>query len=345
MTMAANVAQSVGLCSNSDAGLEVVSREERMSVAKVAEERISAARASDVTLTYWPATALAYGRNKVKAYVALTKPRIMILLLFTALCAMDVAQGRWPGLGVSLYTVVGLGLASGAGAAINMWYDRDIDAVMNRTKGRPLPAGEVSPLGTFIFGIALEVGSMAVLAARVNVLTAALSLVGFLYYVVIYTMWLKRRTPQNIVIGGGAGAFPPLIGWTAVTGHVSLGAVWLFLIVLWWTPPHFWSLALYKNDDYVRARVPMMPVVRGARSTKRQSVAYTLLLLATSLTLPLFAHVSIVYEIVVALVGAVFFFYTVKMWRESDQEFVWTKRTFFASLAYLPLVFLALVIH
>jgi heme o synthase len=218
----------------------------------------------------------------VRDWVALLKPRVMSLVVFTGLIGLLVAPGH---LNVVLGFTAILCIAVGAGAcgAINMWYDRDIDAVMRRTRNRPIPAGRIEPGAALGFGITLAAGSVLVMGLAVNLVAAAVLALSIGFYVFVYTMWLKRRTPQNIVIGGAAGAFPPLIGWAAVTGSVDLVPLVLFGIIFIWTPPHFWSLALWANEDYRRANVPMLPVVAGARETRRQIVIYTLLLLPLSL--------------------------------------------------------------
>lgn len=283
--------------------------------------------------------------NTIRDFVTLTKPRIMLLLLFTGYCAMVVAQGGFPKIGVTIATLVGLGLSTGGAAALNMWYDRDIDAVMNRTKNRPIPAGRVKASHALVYGIALQVLSMALLGFAVNWLTSVLGLVGFLYYVVFYTMWLKRRTPQNIVIGGGAGAFPPIIGWSAVTGHIGVPGILMFLIIFLWTPPHFWSLALYKHDDYKRAHIPMMPVVRGERTTKIQSLIYTVLLFLSAIALYFTHTVGVVYLVVAVVFSGAFIVYAVLALREKETHFLWSKRTFKFSLLYLSVLFVVMMVN
>ncbi len=280
----------------------------------------------------------------IQAYTALTKPRILVMLVFTSLCAAFVAQRGIPDIKVTFAMLLGLALSSGGSAAINMWYDRDIDAMMKRTSKRPIPAGLVEPRSAFWFGIVLGILSIVVLMLFVNTLTAMLSLAGFIYYAVIYTMWLKRSTPQNIVIGGGAGAMPALIGWASVTGDLSLAPVLMFMIIFLWTPPHFWSLALYKNEDYTRAGIPMMPVVRGPRSTKRQSVAYAWVLLLLSVSLYFTGVVGWLYLASAVILGGVFLVYNHLVLRENDDQFVWARRTFFCSLIYLPVLFMFMVI-
>ena len=214
----------------------------------------------------------------VADYVTLTKPRIMLLILITAYGAMAYAADGLPDLRLTVVTLVGLGLSSGGAAALNHYFDRDLDALMARTATRPIPAGRVSPESALGFGIGLIAGSFAVLAMNVNMLTAWLALGGALFYVIVYTVWLKRRTPQNIVIGGAAGAVPPLVGWAAVTGEIGLPAIFMFALIFYWTPPHFWALSLLAKDDYARAGIPMLPVVRGERETARQILLYTILL-------------------------------------------------------------------
>ena len=221
----------------------------------------------------------------LRDYLALMKPRILILLLVTGYAAMWVAAKGAPPLELTLTTMVGLGLSCGGANAINMWWDRDIDAIMSRTRKRPLPAGRLSPGAALAFGAAAGTASFLLLGLAVNWLAAGLSLAGLLFYVCIYTMWLKRSTVQNIVIGGAAGAVPPLVGWAAVTGELSWAAVVMFLVVFVWTPPHFWALALFRNEDYRRAGVPMLPVVKGEVYTKWQILLYSLALIPTTAAL------------------------------------------------------------
>ena len=210
-------------------------------------------------------------------YIELMKPRVMSLVVFTALVGLLIAPGHvHPMVGFTALLCIAVG--AGAAGALNMWYDADIDARMTRTAARPIPAGRVAPGEALAFGLTLAVGSVVVLGLLINVIAAALLAVTIAFYVVVYTMWLKRRTPQNIVIGGAAGALPPLIGWVAATGSIAVEPVLLFAIIFFWTPPHFWALSLYRTEDYVRAGIPMLPVVAGARETRRQILLYTLLL-------------------------------------------------------------------
>ena len=276
--------------------------------------------------------------------ISLTKPRIILLLLITGYCAMVVADRGLPGVGRSLLTMLGLALSAGGANAINMWYDRDIDRIMTRTQRRPIPSGRLRPETAIWFGAACSAASVLLLGLGVNWPSALLAFAGFVYYVFVYTMWLKRRTPQNIVIGGGAGAFPPLVGWAAVTGTVGVAAGLMFLIVFLWTPPHFWSLALYKDQDYRRAGIPMMPAVRGWQVTKRQELAYAVLLTAASLALYWTHTVGAIYLVVAAVLGGAFIAHTAMLLREPQPQVAWAKRTFHFSLLYLTALFAAMVL-
>jgi protoheme IX farnesyltransferase len=215
--------------------------------------------------------------GSVGDYLALLKPRVMSLVVFTGWAGLYLAPGHInPFLG--FIAVLCIAVAAGASGAINMWYDRDIDALMERTKERPIPAGRIAPGDALGYGVILAIGSVALMALALNIVAGVLLAITIGFYIFVYTMWLKRSTPQNIVIGGAAGAFPPIIGWMAVTGHLALMPILMFAIIFFWTPPHFWSLALWANSDYQRAGVPMLPVVSGAKETRRQIVLYTLLL-------------------------------------------------------------------
>ena len=247
----------------------------------------------------------------VRDWIALLKPRVMSLVVFTGLIGVLVAPGHLHPV-LAFTAVLCIAVAAGACGAINMWYDRDIDAVMRRTRNRPIPAGRIAPGGALGFGITLAVGSVIVMGLALNLASAAILALSIGFYVFIYTMWLKRRTPQNIVIGGAAGAFPPVIGWVAVTGSVDLMPLILFGIVFIWTPPHFWSLALWANDDYRRAGVPMLPVVAGARETRRQIVIYSLLLVPLSLTPWFMGFSGAIYGGAAAVLGLGFLF---SVWR------------------------------
>jgi heme o synthase len=280
--------------------------------------------------------------NKVKAYVALTKPRIVLLMVFSALCSAIVAEGGWPEVWTLVHMSVGLALCAAGASAFNMWYDRDMDQLMERTIHRPLPTGRIRPQSALWFGLGLGLLSLIWLAVFVNGLSALLALAGYLYYTVIYTVWLKRRTPLNIVIGGGAGALPPMVGCAAVTGEIGWTAVWLFAIIFVWTPPHFWPLAMVRNEEYRLAHVPMMPAVRGFRVTKRQCLVYTVLLLPATLGLAMTGAVGGFYLVAAVLAGLAFLAVQIRMWREADDEILWARRAFRASLAYLTVLFAAM---
>ncbi len=276
-------------------------------------------------------------------YVALSKPRIVLLLLVTCYSAMIVANQGVPGLAVTVFTLVGLALSAGGANAVNMWYDRDIDPVMERTRTRPVAAGRVPARGALAAGIGGGLVGGVLLWVAVGALAAGIAVGGYLFYVLVYTMWLKRRTPQNIVIGGAAGAFPPLVGWAAITHGVAVAPVLMFLIIFLWTPPHFWALALYKQDDYRRAGIPMMPVVEGEWKTKIQALSYTILLLGASLLLYRTGVVGLWYLGAAAVLGVGFVAYAVAQLRESPPADRWARRTFRYSLVYMLVLFVAMV--
>jgi heme o synthase len=277
----------------------------------------------------------------VRDFVSLTKPRIISLLLVTTVAPMYVAGTPGP-LQVLLVMVGGYLMAGGANA-VNMYLDRDIDDKMARTRLRPIPSGRLSPLSVLAFGIALAVAATWLLAQFVNVLTAGLALAGFYFYVFVYTRWLKRATPQNIVLGGAAGAFPPLVGWAAVTGSIDLTALYLFLIVFYWTPPHFWALALLKQADYGRAGVPMAPVVWGERETMDQMVWYSLILVALTIIPVTFGAFGPVYLLGAIALGSILL---VGVWRVRTRQ-PWTRYAWALykySLLYLALLFVIMVL-
>src|SRR5258708_3761148 len=219
--------------------------------------------------------------TRVPDFIALTKPRVMALAVFTAAVGLLIAPGHLDPL-LGAVSLIAIAVGAGAAGVLNMWYDADIDALMTRTSRRPIPKGEVSPSEALGFGLALACGAVVVLAVAVNVAAAALLAFAIFFYIVVYTIWLKRRTPQNIVIGGAAGALPPVIGWAAATGAIGLEPLILFLIIFLWTPPHFWALSLIRTDDYARAGVPMLPVVGGSATTAWQILTYSVLLVPTS---------------------------------------------------------------
>lgn len=251
-----------------------------------------------------PSTRLPTLDSTISDYITLLKPGVMSLVVFTGVVGMAMAPGNiHPFLG--LVAILSIALGSGAGAAINMWYDRDIDAIMKRTMNRPLPAGRIAADDALMMGIMLALLSVALLGMATNWFAAFMLAFAIIFYAVIYTMLLKRSTAQNIVIGGAAGAFPPVIGWAAVTGDATVLPWIMFAIIFLWTPPHFWALALYRHDDYAKANVPMLPVTAGARSTKRHIIGYSLLLIGSSLA-PLAVGCGAIYGVIAALLGARF---------------------------------------
>ncbi|HEY9016658.1 MAG TPA: heme o synthase [Gemmatimonadales bacterium] len=273
--------------------------------------------------------------------VTLTKPRIISLLLVTTVAPMFITPAGLPSPGLVLWVILGGYLMAGGANAINMWFDRDIDDKMSRTRKRPIPAGRISPAVGLGFGLGLGLLAFAVFWYRVNHLSAWLALGGLLFYVFVYTIWLKRTSPQNIVIGGAAGAFPPLVGWTAMTGHLDLAAIYLFAIIFYWTPPHFWALALIKQRDYARAGIPMLPVVRGEERTKFEMLAYTLILLPLTLMPFFFGAMGGFYGTAAFLLGARLLWYCIRLMRERGVgPLAWRMYRF--SLLYLALLFLAM---
>jgi len=280
-------------------------------------------------------------RSLTRDLVALTKPRIISLLLVTTIAPMFVAGT--PSWTLVLGVFVGGYLMAGGANAVNMYLDRDIDDRMSRTRLRPIPSGRMHPREVLAFGVLLSTGATWLLAQVANVLTATLALAGFYFYVFVYTRWLKRSTPQNIVIGGAAGAFPPLVGWAAVTNRVDLFAVYLFLIIFYWTPPHFWALALLKQKDYGKAGVPMAPLVWGERETKHQMFWYTLILIPLTLLPYTFGALGPVYLVFAVALNAKFLFEVVRVARATE----WTKMAWHLykfSLVYLALLFAAMVV-
>jgi protoheme IX farnesyltransferase len=280
-------------------------------------------------------------RALLKDLVALTKPRIISLLLVTTIAPMFVAGA--PSWQLVLAVFIGGYLMAGGANTVNMYLDRDIDDRMARTRLRPIPGGRMHPRQVLAFGVMLAAAAVLLLGLVANLLTAALALAGFYFYVFIYTRWLKRSTPQNIVIGGGAGAFPPLVGWAAVTGTVDLTAIYLFLIIFYWTPPHFWALALLKQRDYGRAGVPMAPLVWGEAETKRQMFWYTLIMLPLTILPVTFGALGMFYLASAVALGAVFLWGVVRVMREAEWVApAWWLYKF--SLLYLALLFAAMVV-
>jgi protoheme IX farnesyltransferase len=278
----------------------------------------------------------------IRAYVGLTKPRIIELLLVTTVPAMIVAQRGLPDLWLVFATLIGGALAAGSANTINSWFERDIDAIMRRTAGRPLVRHAVEARNALVFGLGLGFASFVWLAVLVNFLSAVLALTANLFYVFVYTVGLKRRTAQNIVIGGAAGCVPVLVGWAAVTGHVELPAWGLFAIVFAWTPPHFWALALRYREDYARAGVPMLPVVRGVHETVRLILLYSILLVTVSLLFGPIGRMGMLYLISAVVLGGIFITYAVRLLRDPGEQLA--MRLFRYSITYLGLLFTVMAI-
>jgi heme o synthase len=292
------------------------------------------AEAQDVAIQVPLARGVAL-RSVLADYASLTKPRILLLLLITELGAMIAAARGWPGMSLTLAALAGGALSAGGAAAVNCWFDRDIDAVMARTCTRPVPSGRIQPASALTFGVALSALGFLLLALTTNVLAAILALAGGLFYVFVYTMWLKRSTRQNIVIGGAAGAFPPLVGWAVVTGAITPPALALFAVIFFWTPPHFWSLALLLRRQYQEVGVPMLPVVATDADTRRSIVVYSVVLLLVSVVPGIWF--GPVYALGATALGGGFLWMA---WRGLTAEGLrWASRLFHFSLAYLAALF------
>ena len=294
----------------------------------------------DAATTTGRALATSSTRQVLSDYVELTKPKVQSLLLLTTVTSMEIAGS--PSISLIAVTCLGGYLSAGGAGAVNHYWDRDIDATMSRTASRPIPAGRVSPRAALIYGFTLALASFVLLSTAVNLLAACLALGGFVGYVGVYTMWLKRRTPQNIVIGGAAGAVPPLVGWAATRGSLSWTAIYLFAIVFYWTPPHFWALSLLMKDEYAKAGVPMMPVVRGEGETRRQILLYSLLLYAIT-QLPFCAGAfGGIYLVSSIVLGVAFVAGAWLLYRRADRRTA--LRLYLFSLLYLALLFAAMVL-
>ena len=277
---------------------------------------------------------------RLKDYAIILKPRVMSLVVFTGLVGLVLAPGSIAPV-TAVVAIICIAAGAGAAGAINMWYDRDIDLTMQRTRNRPLPAGRMNPWEALGFGVFLSTGSVVTMALAVNALAAVLLATTILYYVLIYTIWLKRRTPQNIVIGGASGALPPMIGWAAATGDIALGGIVLFLIIFLWTPPHSWALALFRRADYAAAKVPMMPVVVGDKETKRLIAIYTAILLPTTLLPVVIGMSGAFYGASATILGLMFAGHTLRLWR--DETTASARPMFFFSILYLFLIFISLL--
>jgi heme o synthase len=277
----------------------------------------------------------------VADYIEILKPRVMSLVVFTGLVGLVLAPGHLHPV-LAVVAVLCIAVGAGAAGAINMWCDRDIDAMMRRTADRPIPAGRMMPGEALGFGIVLAVGAVLLMGLAVNTVAAELLALTILFYIFIYTVWLKRRTPQNIVIGGAAGAFPPMIGWAAVTGDIGWGAIALFAIIFFWTPPHFWALSLYRAGDYASAGIPMLPVVAGPLETRRQMLLYTLVLWPVALTPSLLGVAGAFYGACSLILSAAFTGSAVLVWRDPTERSA--RRMFAFSLLYLFLIFSLLLL-
>jgi heme o synthase len=275
-------------------------------------------------------------------FFLLSKPLLVLLLLFATYAGMVVAGRSLPGLALTAWTMLGGALAAGGASAINQYIDRDVDGAMKRTRSRPLPAGRLSPTEGLAFGVAACLAGLFILATQVNLLTVLLALAGMLYYTLVYSVWLKRLTTQNIVIGAGAGAIPPLVGWAAATGRLEWNALFLFAVIFLWSPPHFWSLALVRNEEYIAAGIPMLPAVRGEQVAARQIFIYTVLLVAATLAIP-FAHLgNTLFAAAAALLGAVMVFLSARLLRAPNKQNA--RLLFRYSTVYLALLFMALIL-
>lgn len=281
-------------------------------------------------------------RTTVKTYLDLMKLRIVTLLVFTTVTAMMIAAEGRPSIDILLATILGGILASGGSSAINQYLDRDMDALMARTSRRPIPSGRIVPINALIFGVSLIIWSIVILSVFVNPLSALLAFMGSIYYVVLYTMILKRNTVVNILIGGGAGAFPVLVGWAAVTGEIGYEAGILFAIVFWWTPPHSWALALVVNKDYATANVPMMPVARGEQTTRIQIVLYSVQLMVISILPVFFEMLDAIYLLAALTLGAGLVWMAVQLLQKPSQALA--RSTFKYSTAYLAFLFMAMIL-
>jgi protoheme IX farnesyltransferase len=299
-------------------------------------------RTTAITVSRLPLSSRSGLAVRLPDFITLMKPRVMSLAVFTALVGLMIAPGHLDPL---LGSVAILAVAAGAGAAgvLNMWYEVDIDVVMTRTARRPIPRGRISRAEALVFGLVLAGGAVAVLALALNVKAAALLAFTIFFYVVVYTMWLKRQTPQNIVIGGAAGALPPMIGWAAATGDIELEPLVLFLIIFLWTPPHFWALSLNRADEYARAGVPMLPVVAGRAATTRQILIYSVLLVPISVLPWALGFAGMIYAATAVICGAIFVALALRLRRSGDAERRDASRLFAFSIFYLFVLFAALL--
>lgn len=290
--------------------------------------------------------AFALSEATARDYIVLLKPRVMSLVVFTGLVGLVLAPGHMNPV-LAAISILCIAVGAGASGALNMWYDADIDAVMKRTRNRPIPAGVIEPGQVLAFGLTLSAFSVVTLGLMVNWLSAALLAFTIFFYAVIYTMWLKRSTPQNIVIGGAAGAFPPMIGWAAATGEITWDSTVLFMIIFLWTPPHFWALSLFSANDYEAAHIPMMPNVKGERSTRNQALFYSFLMAPVGVLPWIMGFAGVTYGVVSTLLGLAFLYYAWRLWAaESQTAMIAAARKLFRfSLIYLSGVFAVLLLE
>jgi protoheme IX farnesyltransferase len=281
-------------------------------------------------------------KQTISSYIDLMKPHVTVLLLGTTVAAMAIAVRGLPPLGLVLATLLGGAMSAGSANCINCYIDRDIDQIMGRTQRRSLPSGKVQPTQALIFGLILAVGSFLILTIFVNLLSALLATSAILFYVFVYTIWLKRTSAQNIVIGGAAGAVPVLVGWAAATNTITLPAIWLFAIIFYWTPPHFWALSLLIQKDYEKAHIPMMPVVMGEPETRKQIFLYSLLLLAVTLVLFAMGAMGYLYLAAALILGGILLYMSVRLLRDKTKK--WARTLFWYSNCYLAMIFAAMVI-
>jgi protoheme IX farnesyltransferase len=281
-------------------------------------------------------------RQTLSNYIDLMKPHVTVLLLGVTAAAMTIAKGALPPLGLVIPTLLGGAMAAGSANCLNCYIDRDIDQLMGRTQRRSLPSGKVQPRQALVFGFALGIGSFIVLSVFVNLLSALLACSAILFYIFVYTLWLKRSSAQNIVIGGAAGAVPVLVGWAAVTNSVGLAAIWLFAIIFYWTPPHFWALSLLIQKDYEKAKIPMLPLVMGEQETRKQIFLYSLLLLAVTLVLFGMHTMGYFYLVMAVVLGGVLVYMAVRLLREKTKR--WARTLFWYSNCYLALIFTVMVL-
>jgi heme o synthase len=301
---------------------------------------------SDLSVNTARDSASAAGFGEVADYFALLKPRVMSLVVFTALVGMVVAPGDIHPV-IAFAALLCIAVGAGASGALNMWFEADIDAKMSRTANRPIPAGRISRSEAFAFAMPLAVGSVLILGTLVNWVAAALLAFTILFYVLVYTVWLKRNTPQNIVIGGAAGALPPVVGWAAATGTVSFESLILFAIIFIWTPPHFWALALFRSTDYARAGIPMLPVVAGEATTKKHILAYSLLLAPLAMVPWVMGFAGSLYALVAGILGSMFVYFAGRVFTSNAgiQSTSASRRLFAFSILYLFLIFATLLIE